>query len=332
MKKTITKIIYLVLIYSILLIFIYIICKYLNILVFSSIKPFLLDCEQITKNKTLFEITFSGINLLFKNSKEILFENDHSFVDTLSTCEIELWEDKSNKEYIEESSTLTSDIDSLKIIPNYINRPVAIDIQDIVENICRKPEKISFNVNIPLYKENINVEDIVNDINEPKSVKKSFTDLITSKPIIFFSVLSGIFVAVVFWSDIPILSAIPKLIWIPTYDFFLPGFWSTTKGEYLYFCFFYETNYPMYMRISEVLFNYIASQGVKNSLPWLAQAGADIFNHLKNNGMRSPSNSEELNNVATLIFKELTSKIPNGDLFIPHFDEFFICFSILLYS
>jgi hypothetical protein len=48
--------------------------------------------------------------------------------------------------------------------------------------------------------------------------------------------------------------------------------------------------------------------------------------------MRSPSNSEELNNVATLIFKELTSKIPNGDLFIPHFDEFFIGFSILLYS
>jgi hypothetical protein len=284
----------------------------------------------VINNKNLFEIIFYGINTLFKNSKEILFENDHSFVDNVSTCEIELSKNKGNKHYIEESSTIRLNIDSLNDIPNYINRPVVIDAKEIIEYMLIRSEKENFNVNYSLYEE-YHKDNTHNSSYVSQSVKIPFIDFITSKWIIFIVVVFSLFCIVSVYYNPENINIIFTTIDFERTLYFLstPEFKSTINAKFYYLNFLDNTNYPMSIIIDFELLRNIKSSDL---ITLLGKAGEIVFNHLQNNGMIPPLNNEELNIVGVWLFNELIDKIPNGDSFIQDGDEFVKVFVSLVNS
>jgi hypothetical protein len=141
--------------------------------------------EQGTNNETLFKSTINAINLIFKNSNNIIFENDHSFVDSISTWNNLLSENKGS-------------IDDNLENPIYhnIHRDHLNTTKDEIELMLENIERIISKSDVDLSKGNTKVEYIFDPLDEPKSGAKSFTDLMTVKHIIGAAIITGIFVAV----------------------------------------------------------------------------------------------------------------------------------------
>jgi hypothetical protein len=98
------------------------------------------------------------------------------------------------------------------------------------------------------------------------------------------------------------------------------GSQSTMEPKYVIFSILEKLNCPIYTVIDQNILRSIASQSVEDSLPLVARLGADIYKRLHKTGNLTNLSDGQLDILGMCIFTDIINVIPNGQLFIPHYE------------